>query len=325
MLFLALAGATAPATLPDNVLKPGARRWLHAHNCYPEGGAWRDRLDRALAAGVPTAIEQDLVWVADSATGTGRSVVSHGPPLSGDEPTLEQHFFERLRPQMEQALANDRRSEWPLVVLHLDFKTNEPAHHAAVWALLGKYEPWLTTAKRVADETHIAPFNLGPLLVLTENGAGQRETFHDRVPVGATLRLFGTTPGVTFEGTPEARATAAASASPGRLLPTAATNYQRWANFAWAVIERGGPPNAGPWTAADAARLRAIVTRAHAQGLWIRFYTLNGHEPGRGSGWSDGYNFGSLGAARERWRAAVDAGVDFIASDQYGDLAEMLR
>jgi RNA polymerase sigma factor (sigma-70 family) len=32
----------------------------------------------------------------------------------------------------------------------LDFKTNEPEHHAAVWELLGRYEDWLVTAPRAA-------------------------------------------------------------------------------------------------------------------------------------------------------------------------------
>jgi hypothetical protein len=56
-------------------------------------------------------------------------------------------------------------------------------------------------------------------------------------------------------------------------------------------------------------------------GLWIRFYTLNGHAGDNGMGWSEGYNFGSIEAARIRWRAAMDAGVDFIATDQYETFA----
>jgi hypothetical protein len=51
--------------------------------------------------------------------------------------------------------------------------------------------------------------------------------------------------------------------------------------------------------------------------LWIRFYTLNGHDAAGSQGWHAGYNFGSLAAAQVRWRAARDAGVDFIATDQY--------
>ena len=43
------------------------------------------------------------------------------------------------------------------------------------------------------------------------------------------------------------------------------------------------------------------------------------------NGWFRSYNFGSLGAAEERWRAAQRAGVDYIASDQYELLGEFLR
>jgi hypothetical protein len=34
-------------------------------------------------------------------------------------------------------------------------------------------------------------------------------------------------------------------------------------------------------------------------------------------GWTPGYNFGTLNAVRIRWAAAVRAGVDFVATDQY--------
>lgn len=327
VLLLALVAVTAAEIYARNPLEPGARVWLDAHNCYPEHGQWLNRLDRALNSGVPTAIEEDLVWAVDPTTGQGRSVVSHGLPLTGDEPTIEQLFFERVGPQMERALAEGRRDTWPVLVLHFDFKTNEPAHHAAIWQLLGRYERWLTTAERLADETRLSALTPGPLLVLTENGAGQAARFHDRVPVGARLRVFGTVPAVDVgaNGTPAERAAAAVAASADTLIPSRATNYRRWTNFPWAVVERGGQAGAAEWTSQDDRRLRALVARAHAQGLWIRFYTLNGHDAGRGEGWTESYNFGALTAARERWQASIRAGVDFIATDQYEELASLLR
>ena len=97
------------------------------------------------------------------------------------------------------------------------------------------------------------------------------------------------------------------------------TNYRRWVNFPWAVVEAGGQGKAGDWTATDDARLRALVGRAHAMHLWIRFYTLNG-EDGKPAG---GYNFGTAAAALERWTAAIAAKVDFLATDQYEDLARV--
>ena len=118
---------------------PGARVLLDAHNCYPDGGRWADRIDRALATGLPVAIEQDLVWFRDPRSGVSRSILSHGEPFTGTEPSLATHFFERIRPLVEQALREGRRETWPLVVLNLDLKTNEPEHHAAIWETLGTY------------------------------------------------------------------------------------------------------------------------------------------------------------------------------------------
>ena len=315
-------------TRAADVLQPGGRVWLHAHNCYPEKGLWNDRLDRALATRTTgLAIEQDIAWRVDPQTGRGQSVLSHDLKFTGTEPTLEAHFFDKVRPLITRALAENKRETWPVMVLHLDFKSNEQAHHEAIWELLGRHESWLTTAERVADEARVTPFRVGPVLVLTENGEGQAETFHARVPVGARLRLFGTIPPATFPAakTAEERAAAVFNATPQILIPTRATNYRRWTNFAWAAVELGGQGKAGVWTAADAARLKSIVSRAHEMGLWVRFYTLNGHPPGKGLGWTDSYNFGSPAAGRERLEAAVAAGVEFIASDQYEELEAVLR
>ncbi len=299
---------------------------LHAHNCYPEDGRWLDRIDRALATGLPrVAIEQDLAWQAPAQGRPGRSVVSHDTTLSGKEPSLEQHFFARVRPLMERALAEQRKSEWPLLILHLDFKSNEAEHHRAVWDLLSRHRSWLTTVERVADD-RVMPFEMGPLLVLTENGDGQESAFSDRVLPGDRLLVFGTTPSPNLPRSedPATRAGIAATASPADLIPWPATNYRRWTNFAWNVVEGGGQIRGGEWTADEASRLNAIVQRAHAQGLWIRFYTLNGHDASGNRGWSSGYNFGARDAVRVRWQAAIDAGVDFVATDQYEDFARIL-
>src|SRR5690348_11082162 len=67
-------------------LRPGARVVLDAHNCYPYYEWWFDRIDRALSAGTPLAIEQDLLWAKDPKTGAMTSVVSHGAPATGREP-----------------------------------------------------------------------------------------------------------------------------------------------------------------------------------------------------------------------------------------------
>ena len=92
-------------------------------------------------------------------------------------------------------------------------------------------------------------------------------------------------------------------------------------------MEAGGPAKAGPWTTEKKKRLTELVSYAHKQGLWIRFYTLDGASPAELScrGWFRSYNFGSRASVDLRWRAAVNAGVDYIATDQYEELADFLR
>jgi hypothetical protein len=126
---------------------------------------------------------------------------------------------------------------------------------------------------------------------------------------------------------PEQSWEAAVNTPPEALVSKgAATNYRRWWNNSWFFVEKGGATRAEEWTPQDEERLRALVSHAHANQLWIRFYTLNGHGPADESqGWATGYNFGSGEQAEKRWRAAIGAGVDFIATDQYESLAAALH
>src|SRR6476659_8564675 len=291
-----------------DALVPGTRVLLDAHNSYPEDGRFADRIDRALGTGVPLAIEQDLIWYRDPATGEGRSLVSHGEPFTGREPGMREYFFERIRPIVEKALQENRRDDWPIITLNLDFKSDEPEHHAAVWKLLGEYETWLCTAKKGTDPAAVEPMRLGPVLVLTGEQDTQQQDFFDRIPANTPLRLFG-----AVHRQPDG-------------LPGARTNYRRWWNNSWTQIEPDGQPKAGAWTPEDEQRLTTAVKAAHAAGLWIRYYTLDGYDPADTSGgWGASYNFGSLDAVRTRWRAAIKAGVDFVAVNQYELFAKELQ
>ncbi len=285
--------------VPVLLLAAEPRTLLDAHNCYPYDGKYADRIERALATGVPVAIEQDLAWHVD------HSVLSHETKTTGTEPLMKNYFFERIRPLIEKELKEKKhRKDWPLIVLNLDFKTNEPEHHREVWKLLGEYEAWLTTAKKGPG---ISKLDLKPVLVLTGNSDIQEKTFSDAVPNGGKLRLFG-----------------AVNVKPGE-LPGKATNYRRWWNNPWQVVEEGGPRKAADWNAKDRARLEMLVKHAHDNGLWIRFYTLNGHPEGQGDGMGAGYNFGSLDAAKARWLACLQTGVDFVATDQYEEFAKFAK
>ena len=273
---------------------------LDAHNAYPHQGRWTDRVDRALGTGTPLAIEQDLFWRPTTAAMPAHSIVSHGEPFTGQEPVLRD-FFERIRPIVTHALNSGSRERWPIITLNLDFKDSHPEHFSAIWRVLGEYEAWLTTATRDTDSTSVQMLKVGPVLVLTGADPAQQAAFHDAVPVGSRLRLFG-------------------AVQPDSLR---ATNYRRWSNNPWSVVEPEGQNQAGAWTEDDNQRLRKLVDAAHGAGLWIRFYTLNGHsaKDAERMGWTPGYNFGSIDAARIRWQAAIAAGVDFIATDQYEEFA----
>jgi len=309
VLATAIAAATLNAQRSATAgphFGPGERMLLDAHNAYNT-----DEIDRALGTGTPLAIEQDLVWYQ------GRSVVSHGTDAAS-APDFEQYFFAKVKPVMEKALAENRRADWPLITLNLDFKTNEPEHHAFVLALLRKYEAWLTTAERTSTPDVPAPLTVGPMLVLTGSNDQQQVDFHDIVPVGQKLLLFGAIRSAAIPGATAAEKAASYAALPVEtVIPVRITNYRRWVNFPWAVVEAGGQGQAGEWTPADNARLNALVKRAHEMNLWSRLYTLNGDDTKP----AGGCNFGSAVAAQTRWKAAIDAKVDFLATDQYEQLA----
>ena len=320
---ISLAAAVAVCLLSNGGLAqapafgPGQRVLLDAHNAYPQNDRWNDRIDRALSTGLPVAIEQDLWWAKSRTTGRLEILVAHDSTELDRAPTLEAYFFEKIRPIMERALAEQRRDTWPLIVLNLDFKRNDAPLLDAVYTLLGKYEAWLTTAPRTSTPEVAAPLSVGPLLVLSGSSAAQRARFHDAVPLGQRLRAFGAIPSVVAPGANAGERAANLRRMPAeQLTAPKASNYARWVNFPWLAVESGGQERAGDWDAADAARLDALVRRAHAQNLWIRFYTLDGFL-NDGDGLTRSYDFGSDAAVKLRWRAAIEARVDFIATDHY--------
>jgi hypothetical protein len=304
-------------TRAQRVPEPGSRTQMDAHNCYPYFEWWSDRIDRALSAGTPLAIEQDLAWYTDAKTGRSWSVVAHGEPLTGEEPTMEHYFFDRVRPIVENALGQGNRGDWPLITLNLDFKDNQPEHLAAVLALLRKYQAWITSAPKGTDIAIVEPLELKPILVLSGEADAQQAVFYDQLRPGDRVLDFGAIHAENKDP----------QAPPEVLDVEKANNYRRWWNNPWRVVEPGGQQHAGPWTPEKMNRLRTLVDRAHANGLWIRFYTLDGatEEELSCHGWFHSYNFGSLDRARIRWRAAVAAHVDYIASDQYELLASEVR
>ena len=322
---------TLPALLALPALAQGtldtliSRPILDAHNCYPYRGKWNDRIDRALAAGFPVGIEQDLAWYVDRATGKGRAVVSHTKDVTGEEPDLRTHFFERVRPIVEKALKDNDRARWPMIVVHFDFKSVTPPLLRAVWDLLGEYESWITTAPKSADPRTLTPFDKKPLLVLTENADEQEEVFYKPLRVGEKLRLFGSAHTKTIPAEPkEERERLLATVPPEQLLSAPPTTYRRWWNSSWYTVEQGGQKISGEWTAAEEKRLLDLVSHVHRLGYWVRFYTLDGFSADESFGWDQSYNFGSRANAEKRWKSAIAVGVNLIATDQYELVAPMI-
>lgn len=324
---------TSSATQP--AYGPGVRVMLDAHNCYPYHGLFADRIDRALTVPPPVAIEQDLVWFVDPATGEGRSIVSHGKPLAGTEPTLRDHFFEKLRPRIEASRAARAASApalpGPDYVLNIDFKDDGEAHVREIAALFREYADWISRATKPenpAPDAPPPPIEYREILILVGASAMQERVFEGEVPAGEPVLAFGqarTRSPAPPAGSAEARATFASTVDPALVLVDPPTNFRRWWNNSWHIVEAGGAARAGEWTPEDEARLGAVVARARELGYWIRFYTLDGHAKDEGRGWGASYNFGSPEAVRERWNAAIRLGVDFVATDQYEAFADALR
>src|SRR5215469_15944618 len=182
-LLLTVAGAA------DKPFAPGSRMVILSHNAYPDHGKYADRLDRAIAAGLPFATEQDLAWT------DGRSLLIHGAKnVGGDDPTLDSYFIPRIKPIMEKALREGNKGNWPLVVLYLDIKNDPPEHMAWINQWLDKYNAWLTTAAKTADMTKQSPLDLKPMMVLVEDKQNdiKQKAFYDDLPVGGRIRVFGT-------------------------------------------------------------------------------------------------------------------------------------
>lgn len=314
MRKLLLAIAFLP--LAAQCQSPGTRTLVDCHNCYPYNTQWNDRIDRALGTGTPVAIEQDLTWYIGK-DHKGKVVDSHEKKLSGTEPTLEDYFFKKVAPIAEAALKDPDHSKWPLITLNLDLKTEQPAMLRELWRIIESHQDWLSYATKPANANEVTPITQGPILVLTGRSDAQEKVFFTDRPVGSKLLLFG-----AVHSDDEA-----VTAPPEVVMSENSTAYRRWWNNPWKVIEGVQQPHAGDWTPAEMARLRAFSKLAHEKGLWLRFYTLDGADPAtmKTNGWFDNYNFGSLAAAQQRWKACLEAGVDYVASDEMEELSKTLK
>lgn len=271
---------------------------VSAHNCYPTGGTADDRLVEALALGIDN-IEIDLGW--DEAH--GQLIVGHeATPRPG---VASPEFEAYLLPALEAHWRMPRADRAP-TVLTIDWKTHDPAAVRRFRVFLDAHPDWFSSAPKAAD----SPLTARRLTVCFTGEEAAQRIYDELIPAGAAYRAFRD---VVYEWG-DYREDVAAYA------PAPATAYHRFLTFHWGTIERGGPPLAGAWTAEEADRLDRLMALVHRQGFRARFYCLNGH-----TGLRVGpYRFPDDASARLRRRAATEAGVDWIASDEYADVVRDL-
>ncbi len=330
IISLALAGLLALVALAAGArspFTPGVRTLVLAHNAYPDEGKYGDRLDRALSAGLPMAIEQDLVWV------NGKSLEIHNEKLAADDsPTLETYFFPKVAPIVEKALKEGNKGNWPLITLYLDIKNDPVEHLEVINKVLDKYDTWLTKAVKTADITKMSPLELKPMMIILEDKQKdiKQEFFYDRVPVGGKIRAFGGPE--KFDDNPNKlprtarveRMAGLLTIDPDTLVTRHADNYHRWFGTDWNFIELCGPAHK-EWSAEAEARLNKFVERGHSLGYLVGVYGINGWAESENRGWTPEYNFGSAKDAQVRLKAALKAKVDFISTDQYEQTASFIR
>lgn len=314
------------AKVGNGSFSPGSRMAILAHNAYPDHGKYEDRLDRAIASGVPFVVEEDLAWIE------GKSLLIHGSKnVSSDDPNLDSYFFPKVRPIMEKALQENNKKDWPLITLYLDIKNDPREHLEAISTVLDKYNDWLTTAVKTADESKQSPLDLKPMMVLVEDKQNdiKQSFFYDSVPVGGKIRVFGSVPKPDANPGKKLSKQEAinrmVSVDPEQVTSVRAGNYHRWWGVDWAYIEQGGETSGNSWTPEANARLRKWVSYGHRLGYLMSVYCLDGYTADENQGWDKDYNFGSKDAVLTRWKAVIAAKPDFISTDQYEELAQLIR
>lgn len=286
----------------EQVSIPGLAPLLAAHNAYDEAPAGDpDRaFGEALALGFGN-IELDVqadVWRTPRPGGDQAALyVRHDCTPSPDVNDLAS-YLDRLARHVAR-----RDGDRPLV-LTIDVKdchdTAPDVIAASLAALLDRHADLLTErgagAAGVTTERAVTVCLTGDDRVKDAYGervaaaGGPWRAFADRVISGAP---FADDPAAYFAGPDDP--------------------YRRFRAIHWKHVEPGFPGGEGAWTAADRARLDALLDAADARGVSVRFYALNG---GRRS-----YRFaGGMRAAVQRWQAFADAAAGrprrhFLATD----------
>lgn len=293
LLLILVPAMTALADEPPRPLP------LSAHNCYAENRTDNPRLDEALAIGIDN-IEIDLGW--DEAA--KRLIIGHdATPRPGVAyPQIETSLIPALEAQWKTP-----RPDAAPTVLTIDWKTGKPEAVRQFKDLLDAHPDWFSSAPKSAD----SPLTARRLTVCFSGSEAAKDAYDAMIPAGGTYRAFRDRvigAGARYED------------DVATYIPEPSTAYLRFLAFHWGAVERGGPAAAGDWTPAEAERISALATLAHRRGFRVRLYSLNGHTGAIGGS----YRFADDEAARIRWTAAAEAGIDWVAGDEYREMADTL-
>lgn len=218
------------------------------------------------------ALEQGFCSVeADIHLVEGRLLVAHDRWRVKPERTLEALYLEPLRARVR---ANGGRvfADGPTFWLLVDFKSDGAATWPVFKAVLEPYRPMLSVFESARIRTN-----------------------------AVTVLVSGNVPRALMAAEPERLA--AIDGQPADLEANPAPALVPWVSESWGRLFtwRGN----GPLPEAEGARLRDLVTRAHAQGRRVRFWGTPDSEP--------------------VWRVQWEAGVDLINTDRLEALAQFLR
>ena len=181
------------------------------------------------------------------------------------------------------------------------------------------------------DTMKQAPLDLKPLMVLVEDKQNdiKQKVFYDSVPTGGKIRVFGSVPKPDPNPGKKLSKQEAIdrmiSVDPEQVISTRADTYRRWWGVDWAYIEPGGETSGKPWTSESDTRLRKWINYGHRLGYFVSVYCLDGYTADENQGWDKDYNFGSKDAVLARRKATIAARPDFISTDQYEELAHLVR
>lgn len=218
-------------------------------------------LHDALALGF-TSIEVDVHLVGDAL------LVGHDPEDLRADRTLRTMYLAPLRERIRDHGGNACAKQTHPLQLLIDIKTDAEPTYAVLHAILVEYAPLLTVV--CVDRIHP-----GAMHVVVSGNRPAAVLERQRIRLAAL----------------DGRLSDLESNLPPHLLPLISASYPD--HFGW--TGHGAPP------ATETAKLRDIVTRAHARGRNVRFWATPECE--------------------RVWKWLLDNGVDFIGTDELTRLA----